>query len=341
MKHVFVAALVWSGMMWVTVCYMPSHFLYRSDLRVFVFQLCVDAVTYIMAARALLTWRPFEPMPAPWAAKTGNTTHQFFVWCFARFFIIGLFACLQAFYASESNPISAVVPTPCGSSSCSAELDVGGRIYNPSGFFSAASTQQYTAYRPTICLYSSCYWADGNGAGIQGYAAEGARPGYPNYTAPCAVTPTPTFPPSCLATDRARDYPNLAIGNAGGMFPGFGTLVTPALCPGSVVNPFTLTVKGRAPCAYCLSFFERHYNYTNAETSYCPFNSEAADNWVWCDALCPGLGEDRTPSAMLHQSLYTAISTTIFMIVWFVVHFAWFVLEATKPPVPLAKVAQQ
>lgn len=318
--------------MWTTVCYMPSHYMYRSELRVFVFQLCVDTITYLMAARALITWRKFEPMAAPWAAKTGNTTHQFFVWCFARFFIIGAFACLQAFYASESNPISTVVPTPCGVSSCSSEIDVG-LTYNPRGFFSARSTQQYLAYRPTICLYDACYWASGNGAAIQGYAAEADRPGYPNYTQPCTGTA------GCLATDRARDYPNMGIGNTGGMFPGFGTLLNPGLCPGSIVNPYTLFVEGRAPCAYCLSFFVKHANYTNAKTAYCPFNVEAADNFVWCGGLCPGIGEDRTPSAMLHQSLYTAISTTIFLIVWFVVHFAWFVSEAVKPRVP--KVAQQ
>ena len=315
MKTIFVLSILWSLALWVTVVYVPARSLYHSEQRTLFFQLVLDTVTYVLAARAILLWRGFEPMSVPWAVKPGNTTHQFFAWCFARFLIMCVFCvllddvssqvcssfvCCKRLIRLQANPGQWLLSSPCGASSCSTQIDTSAVVFNPNGFYNGAPgpTHLYTDFRPTTCVFSSCFWASDTNQSIIAYAPQTSQPGYPNLTQPCTQ-------PGCLITGRSQDYPNPATGGGNGYFPGFGvsTLGQSAPCPGMYVDPVSLALKPLPPCAYCGPFFAKHYQYVTPGGSYCPSSypndPNAADNWFWCGYVCPGISEDRTPSAQV------------------------------------------
>lgn len=315
MKSIFVTSVLASFVLWLGVSYYPSRFLYRSENRVFLFQFPLFGLWYLFAVRAVVSWRAFQPMAAPWAGSAGDTRHQFHSCGFLVSVIMVLFALLQAYLSDESNPGGWVVRSPCGASSCTSVELTGDVVFNPRGFYSEASTTSYTDFIPTFCVYDECRWADSNGGDIRGFLPLPNATGYPDLGSTCTGN-------ACLASDRAEDYPDLATGLVNGYFPGFGISLTAqkGLCPGSYVDT-TTAIRGRRPCAYCLPYFRKHLHFTSPDVAYCPQSfpddPRAEDDALWCAGLCPQLHEERTPSAMRHQSEFTNAAASIPLVLWF------------------------
>jgi hypothetical protein len=200
---------------------------------------------------------------------------------------------LLKFFKDESNPSSVLpyVPSPCGSSSCSQVTYTSSVVYNAIGFFSS-STFAFESYRPTVCVYEQCDWADGNSLPIRGFPPLNGSAGLPN------VSATPCFsPPNCLATTRPEDWPNPGIGLPNGIFPGFATQISPiAQCPG--VRLVGTEWVGQPACSYCLQYWRDYYGYTGAPNCPAAVSTNPGSTSFWCQYICPQPWQVRTPEAM-------------------------------------------
>lgn len=332
MRTVFVFALVASFAAWLCLAWIPAQYYFRSQNRTLVPQLAIYLGYYALGARAVYKWTPFQRMFVPWHGTRGDTRSQFHV-CGFFATILNLALCVYASWlADQSNQGGFLVSSPCGASSCSRQTDAGGIVFNANGFYFAPHPA-FSDYDPTVCMFSGCAWADSNSMNVSGFYGDTAanQSGCADFSAPC------TSPPSvCLAGNRSQDYPNPAIGIAGGMLSCFGSsrLDDVALCPGShvVVSPTTgqTRVRGRQTCSFCVSYFRKHAGYVDPSTDYCPQNSEAEDNDVWCGALCPQLGEIRTPYAMLKQSINCNAGSTIPTLTWLFVEATAYLLSTWR-----------
>ncbi len=307
--------------------WVPAQFRFHSQARTLVPQLAVNIPYYLLGARALLLWRGHDRMPAPWSGVRGAPRTQFHV-CGAFFVTpVTIVMCLlQAVWACESNPgCPLLAASPCGASSCSRQTDLTSVVYSAAGFFWSA-VAPYTNFAPTTCMYTGCAWGDGNGRNVTGYPPRANDTGSPDLAEP----PCAGQDPACIATTRAQDYPNPAIGVGGGYRPGFepGSIARVTTCPGTVVlvGVDATRLAGRECCSYCLPFFRKHMGYVNPATAYCPQvlpdEPGAEDNFFTCAGLCPQLGEDRSPFAMLKQSLSCNASVPIPTVTWALVECA-------------------
>jgi hypothetical protein len=320
-KTVFVVSLLSALAVWICLVAVPSIHLFNSENRVLFFNLVLAVPYFALGGRAALFWPVASPRTyAPWAVRRADPRSAFHGCGFVCFLLASLFAVFQAWLADESNRGGLLVNSPCGASSCSRVLDTSSVVYNALGFFGnwGTGTQVYSDYIPTTCVYSACSWASGNNRTVPGFNPQ------PNMTG-CFDPSSPCLGPACYAGNRTQDWPNPAIGLAGGMRSCLGVSVVSrvAPCPGVVVSinaDATTSLTGRAPCAYCSPYFRSRLAFVEPGTEYCPAsvpNQPAAiDNSIWCGAICPQPSEIRTPAAMLKQSVYANCVAVWYILAW-------------------------
>lgn len=306
-----------SFLIWIFAGYVSSRE-WNAEMRVFVPQIFFQGPYFLYWAYIIARFTNANDFYE-------NTYPKFIMVSFA----VSLAMCAWGFFfhvplMHESNG-GFWAPTPCGSSSCSADA-LSTATYNPNGFFKT-SEKSYADYMPTTCMYQECTWAGGDARTTVGYAASVSQPGYPDFSKPCDAIALASG--ECLASNRTVDYPNPAIGIPGGFLNGLGTRVprpdnTSTLCPGTIyVNG---VVQGRAPCSYCVPYFRKHYAaYESqlADVSYCPraFVNDGtgvarADNYLWCGVVlgtfsyCPQPYEVRTPYVMRRIVIYWYLIAT-------------------------------
>jgi len=305
-RTVLAGILVLTFIFWVTALYVPARFIWNNEVRLFVVQIPMF-VPYLVVGAWTLVFAPTE-------------TARFHKIGFVTFVVMLILGVYHAFLMNESNPGGAIVASPCGQSSCSAQESDSSVVYNPSGFFDATK-RPFTDKRATICVYEDCRWASSNQRPALGYRPLTATPGYPDYAEPCTLADDP-----CLATNRKGDWPNGAIGIGGGFWRGFGTRLQSAnaTCPGTEIVGGAIV--GAPTCAYCVGFMRRHFPEFDVAAG-CPStfadDATAQDNIFWCGLMCPKPYESRTPTTMRKIVVY-----------WFVVASLpvsnWFVDRATK-----------
>ena len=221
----------------------------------------------------------------------------------------------RVFTYCETHACGGLAPA-CGASSCSASRSAD--VYSPRGWFAPGGAGpralSFGDGRATVCVYRGCDWAGSNNLTVLGYP-EGP-PGFANASAAAC--------PGCgVATVRAEDYPNPALGNRGGVLLGLNTSVSAAPCPGVRVVPGAGALVPRSVCGYCGPYRAKHqgaplpghcparFAADNA-TGGIPTNPALAeDDWIVCALLCPSPQEDSSPRAMGEELVSAALAVVV------------------------------
>ena len=193
------------------------------------------------------------------------------------------------FLAAQQLPGYALVRSACGRSSCSSSSVLNPWAYNPRGFFPAPDgNDDVQSTTLALCPCPGCRWADVNNSLVKGYPA--GSDGLPDRSQP----PTP----GGLATTNPADFPDLAVGIAGGLAVG-ETVADIVDCPGvyANLNPQGKAGKGGAICAQCTAYFQQYRGYNDPWTAQSCAGAQYRDgDEVWCwlcppVEVCPYLGD--------------------------------------------------
>ena len=138
------------------------------------------------------------------------------------------------------------VDSPCGESSCSRYSTSSSIPYHPLGYANPDHPWYMFCPHPEECRWADLVTSDPP----RSYPPLADNPYAPNVSAPACPTPSPT----CLATTRPEDYPDLTHGLTNGYTIGV-TATQRAACPGYDQT----TQKGKNVCAICSHYIQIHY----------------------------------------------------------------------------------
>ncbi len=164
-------------------------------------------------------------------------------------------------FVAESDP--ALATSPCGKSSCSAQIGQDAIPYNPNGWYTGI--EHYLR-----CPYKDCRWGDSNGIHPIGYPL--GTDGELNLTTPCVVDTTCNW----LATSRGEDYPDPGKGLTKGYVPGTTTVEDIDVCP---MVDYTRN-KGKHVCSHCSLYMSVYHGFGD-DIGGCPSSTENL-MCFWC-----------------------------------------------------------